>query len=69
MYARFVISGMTRDFNDVVKYPGRFNDHTFDDTAGVIHKAMIYATPGATNLEPTDDFLVVKNMSNPACVP
>lgn len=64
MYARFIISGMTRDFNDVVKYPGRFNDLTFDETEGVIHKAMIYADTPAVSLEPVDEFLVVKNMSN-----
>jgi hypothetical protein len=63
MYARFLISGMTRDYNDVVKYPGRFNDVTYDETEGVIHKAMIYADTPAVNLEPVDTRIVVKNMS------
>ena len=54
MYAQFLLSGMTRDFNDMVKYPGRFNTVTYDDTEGVIHKAMIYADTPAVNLEPVD---------------
>ena len=63
MYARFIISGMTRDFNDMTKYPGRFNDLTYDETEGVIHKAMIYADTPAVNLEPVDTRITVKNMS------
>ena len=63
MYAQFLLSGMTRDFNDMVKYPGRFNNITYDDTEGVIHKAMIYADTPAVNLEPVDTRITVKNMS------
>ena len=63
MYAQFLLSGMTRDFNDMVKYPGRFNSVTYDDTEGVIHKAMIYADTPAVNLEPVDTRITVKNMS------
>jgi hypothetical protein len=55
---------MTRDFNDVVKYPGRFNWVTYSETEGVIHKALIYADAGGVNLEPVDQYLVVKNMSH-----
>lgn len=62
MYAQFLWEGMTRDFNDMVKYPGRFNSLEFDDTEGVIHK-IIYADVTPVNLEPVDQYLVVKNMS------
>lgn len=63
MYVTLRPRGMTRDYHDVVKYPGRFNWVTYSETEGVIHKALIYADAAGTNLEPVDEFLVVKNMS------
>jgi hypothetical protein len=63
MYASLHPEGRTRDFNDVEKAPARFEWVTYADTEGVIHKAMIYADVGGVNLEPVDQYLVVKNMS------
>lgn len=64
MYASLRPEGRTRDFNDVEKAPARYNWVTYSNTEGVIHKAYIYADAAGTNLEPVDQYLVVKNMSS-----
>jgi hypothetical protein len=59
-----------RDWNDVIKFPGRFESIAYDNTAGnyiVAHRASCLARPdipaGGTYLELVDDLIVIRNMS------